>query len=394
MNNIKVCYFGDSFPPEDVGGAEIQLFREAVAVSEAGVDAFVITTGRSGYKFEKQGKLRIYRIPIIFNYQGTDLASRFFRLGISIINPLNMAKIKKILIQEKPNIVHSQHIPILSYGILKTVDRKKCGLVHTFHSYHFECPKGGLIHKNMELCTNPYNICKLYGYVFRKYLCNPDAIIAPSSYIQEKLINSGYPRNRIHQIWQPIDKKIFSDQPPNKRILFVGRIDHNKGLHDLIYAAKALVKESIQFCIVGDGPALNFYKQLSDGIPNISFEGRIPNNKLNSYYSESSIVVVPSVWHEILNTVILEAMAYGRPVIATDVGGNRDMIIPGVTGELVLPNRPDLLAEAIKKIINNRNILMKMSTEAYRRTELFSTERHVSKLFKVYKSICEYIRKS
>ena len=121
------------------------------------------------------------------------------------------------------------------------------------------------------------------------------------------------------------------DEPPH--VLYVGRLSEEKGVRELAEATKGL-----PLVVVGDGPLRSLFPQAV---------GFVPPHELGPYYERAAVVVVPSR-REGYGMVAREAMAYGRPVVATAVGGLVDAVEDGVTGVLVPPGDPLALRAAIR----------------------------------------------
>jgi glycosyltransferase involved in cell wall biosynthesis len=126
------------------------------------------------------------------------------------------------------------------------------------------------------------------------------------------------------------------DEPPHA--LYVGRLSEEKGVRELAEAARGL-----PFVVVGDGPLRTLFPESA---------GFVPPHELGPYYERASVVVVPSR-REGYGVVAREAMAYGRPVVATAVGGLLDAVEDDVTGVLVPPGDVDALREAIAGLLGD-----------------------------------------
>jgi len=137
------------------------------------------------------------------------------------------------------------------------------------------------------------------------------------------------------------------DDPPH--VLFVGRLSEEKGVLELLESTDGLPR-----VVVGDGP-------LRDRVPDAV--GFVPPRELGRYYERAAVVVCPSR-REGYGVVAREAMAYGRPVVATAVGGLLDAVEDGVTGLLVPPRDPSALREAVERLLADRELRRRLGRAA------------------------------
>ncbi len=169
--------------------------------------------------------------------------------------------------------------------------------------------------------------------------------------------------NNIEVTGNGVDKNKFyfkqSKNTTKKYILFVGRLDKEKGIYDLIETAKFFSDQhNISFLVVGKGrEKKKIIKKIKKNnlSEKIELLGQLKQEDLIDIYHKSSIFVLPS-YHEGLPSVLLEAMSCGVPVIATDVRGNNDLIFHGINGLLVPPHKPKILAKKISYLLNNHKI--------------------------------------
>jgi glycosyltransferase involved in cell wall biosynthesis len=143
------------------------------------------------------------------------------------------------------------------------------------------------------------------------------------------------------------------DDPPH--VLYVGRLAEEKGVRDLAVAARGL-----PLVVVGDGPL----RPLLPGAV-----GFVPPSRLGPYYDRAAVVVVPSR-REGYGMTAREAMAHGRPVVATAVGGLVDAIEDGVTGLLVPPGDPAALRAALERLLDDRPLRERLGAAARARVRM------------------------
>lgn len=166
------------------------------------------------------------------------------------------------------------------------------------------------------------------------------------------------------------------------------------GLEYLIRAAPLVVgkNKDVVFVIGGDGSLRKYHEQLAVKLgvkEKIIFTGKIPRNRVPYYYAMSNMVVVPSL-QEAFGLVITEAMASGKPVIGTNVGGIPDQIIDGFNGFLVKPKDFQAIAEKIIYLVNNPGEAKRMGMNGRKIVELkFNIEKRIDKIIDLYQTISE-----
>jgi glycosyltransferase involved in cell wall biosynthesis len=139
-------------------------------------------------------------------------------------------------------------------------------------------------------------------------------------------------------------------------LLYVGRLGHRKGIEDLVTAAESvLASNDVRLKIVGKGPLRDKLTEMvrERGIQDrVEFLGHVDRDRLVSLYQRATVHVVPS-HYEGLPTVLLEAMACGRPVVATAVSGSLDVLVDDENGVLVPPRSPEAMATALDELLDD-----------------------------------------
>jgi len=173
-----------------------------------------------------------------------------------------------------------------------------------------------------------------------------------SKYVKTTISDDGVV---IHNfIEQSVRKKQIQKFQSN--LIYAGRLDPAKGVEYLIRAVNMvkLKKKNVKLAIYGDGPELRNLKKITKELHlerNISFNGVIRKEDLYSEISKSNLLVCPSIWPEPLGRVIYESMACGTPVVAFDVGGNREIISNKQDGILVKQIDSHNLAKGILELL-------------------------------------------
>jgi colanic acid/amylovoran biosynthesis glycosyltransferase len=178
-------------------------------------------------------------------------------------------------------------------------------------------------------------------------------------------------------------------------ILFVGSLREKKGVKYLIESCRELVKQNIKFkcVIIGDGI---LRKKLSNLVHEleleklIEFKGYLDNDKVNDYYQKASMLVVPSVIdkqndRDGIPNVILEAMNYNVPVVASNLSGIPEVVIDKKTGLLVNSGNSKQLADSIQFILKDNFSPEKLTKNASEMIiQKFNIELNVKKMFEVF----------
>jgi rhamnosyl/mannosyltransferase len=175
-----------------------------------------------------------------------------------------------------------------------------------------------------------------------------------------------------------------------KFILFVGRLNYYKGVEYLIDAMKDIESKLV---IIGSG---SLEKELKNKVKKLKISEKIfflsalKNEDLVNFYRASDLLVLPSIFRsEAFGIVLIEAMAYGKPVISTDLGTGTSFINKdGITGFVVPPKDSKSLSSAIKKIITDDKKAKELGKNAFNRVkEEFSLEKMLKKTVSVYQNI-------
>jgi glycosyltransferase involved in cell wall biosynthesis len=154
-------------------------------------------------------------------------------------------------------------------------------------------------------------------------------------------------------------------------ILSVGRVVHQKGLDLGLMALADLQDLAWEWRIVGDGPQAAHLREIlkREGLEDrVEFLGWAGAAELAAEYRRASLFVFPSR-HEGMPNALLEAMASGLPVIASQIAGNEELVVPGETGILVPPDDPDALREALRWLLVDESARERMGLAARRRVE-------------------------
>ena len=202
-----------------------------------------------------------------------------------------------------------------------------------------------------------------------------------------RLIPNGVDFNRFAcQVPPPAQ---FADDRPT--LLFVGRIEARKGIPYLLQAYK-LVKERVpdaRLVIVGEGGLKHEYQQLTAKmqLQDVHFEGYVTPDCLPGYYQRADVFCSPSTVNESFGITLLEAMASHAPAVATSINGSNTLGEDGVTGIIVPPKDPQLMAHAVLRMLDSRSLATSLADAAQQRARTFDWSEVAKSLLAYYEEL-------
>jgi len=334
-----------------------------------------------------------------------------------------MANVLAILAGVQPDVVHFHAIHRLLSPLIVRALQKRVTTVQTVHYVGLVCPNVGdaLIKVcHGDLCTSPMGVtCVMTGCYSiaqkglvrlavalweREIAKHMDRLLVGSHYMQEELLRNGFQAEKIRLVpfYAELDRAellLEGSSEREKRVLFVGRLDADKGVDRFIEALHLLRGDAWQADIVGAGPlwpyAHNLVKRLQLD-ERVVFHGFVHPEHLGRFYQRCALVVVPSMMPESFGLVGIEAMSYGRPVVAFDAGGIRDWLAHGATGFLVTRGDIAGLARRISQLLNDASLAYRMGTQARQKfVQHYRKEPHVQSLLRIYEEaiqdhLCTY----
>jgi len=238
--------------------------------------------------------------------------------------------------------------------------------------------------------TNPVRLWETFRKQVRRSRLLPIVryVLAASRYMADEMIAHGAPADRTVVVPLFPTDVTPDPQPPSMRprqgkVLFLGRFTRIKGGLLLIEAARLLSNDKpIELTFAGAGPDEAEWRAAAEraGV-RATFQPWMEREQLTALRRDADLLAVPSVWPEPFGLVGIEAACQGLPSIALDVGGIRDWLIPGETGELALsPPTAQGLADAIRRALGDPEYHLRLRVGAWRRSNRFSLERHLHEL--------------
>ena len=360
MRIVELCTDRLPCPPPKGGAIETYVYGISRAMKKLGAEVHLVTIGKI----------------INVDYGGVIVHSIDLSTRVA-------AKLRKLLL---PVNSLNKNIPYLTAKLLELFNKieGRYGEVDVIHNHYFTTSFAPLIYKTFKrkdtlIVGHIHNEPKRNS-VNRMLIETYDAHLAVSKYVRERTIELlGVDPNRVGVVYNAIDTEFFKPCKPSEKmerreifevseddfiIVFVGRIVPEKGLHHMLLASKILKQRGYKFKLLVAGPLGHFDTEMLNGYPKlclslinrldlsntIKYVGKLGRNGLRDLYCISDLVVVPSIWEDPCPTVVLEAMAMGRPVVAYSSGGIPELI-PPYGGILINEKNPRLLAEEVEMVI-------------------------------------------
>ncbi len=321
--------------------------------------------------------------------------------------------IEKLIADTKPDIAHAHNIyHQLSPSILQALKETGIPTVHTLHD-------GKLVCANMLFLTGG-KICekcagrKFYNAVIRKcvkgsyassmvccieetvhrmtgiYEKNVDLFLTPSRFLKDKMVQHGrLKESQVEVLHNYADLRTWSpNYMPGDYGLFVGRIEPLKGVATLWNACKAFPEFEMRF--VGQGPLQEEGEQFcrDNGLDKAKFLGFQTGDTLKKLFYGARFVVLPSECYENCPMVVLEALASGKPVVASRIGGIPELVNHGEDGYLFEPGNAHELASYMRKLIDDPGLAAEMGKRGRAKVEeRFSLEAYMKSLLEIYERV-------
>jgi len=301
------------------------------------------------------------------------------------ISPWLSSQIKAVLKEENFDIIHLHEplMPMLCTTVLRLSQTANIG---TFHAF---CGRSG--HEFMG-----YNFGRPFStMLLKRWFGKLDGRIAVSKPAVDyvcKYFNGSYniiPNGIDLECFSPDVSPIeeFCDGKVN--ILFVGRLEKRKGLNYLLKAYKRIKQEipESRLIVVGPGTRLRhkYEKEVVvSRLEDVVFVGYASRDDLPRYYQTADVFCAPAIGWESFGIVLLEAMAMGKPVVASSIEGYANVVTHGVEGLLVPPKDEEKLAQALISLLGDQSLRQQMGARGRLKAKEYSWERIAQRVLDYY----------
>lgn len=330
-----------------VGGAETHIRYLYDALEKGGNELFLFCSDRN-----RDGTELIPRKNIIFSRHPSNPLSR-------IRNKHAARGIARVVKERNIDLIHGHNI----FSTISPYFLKDCTVptVITLHDYQIICPKSTMFHPRTNLPCYKCDMRECLGSVKYYYesakrkrwdgYLGKVPYISPSRYLEKAVREKGITNiTTIHNGVPPLQgpdgdmiRKV-SDERDEFHLVFTGRLYPEKGVASLLKAfvgflkdkgGKERVAKKIKLSITGEGPLRDLVADYSRKYEEIEYLGFVSRERMNRLLRSATYLILPSLWPENCSMAVLEAMRYGIPVIASDMGGTPELVRDGKEGYLM-----------------------------------------------------------
>ncbi|RWC17641.1 MAG: glycosyltransferase family 1 protein [Mesorhizobium sp.] len=403
---MRILLLSQFYPPV-IGGEERHVRNLGAALAQRGHNVSVATSRHSGSpEPELDGAVRVHRLRGTLQRLSGLHTDPERRHAPPFPDPELVLGLKRVVAREEPDIVHAHNWIYASFLPLKALSGAR--LVVTLHDYGLVCAKKNFMHLGADLCSGPalakclpcaakhYGAVKAAATTLGNWASSfaarreVDRFIAVSHAVAyHNGLTQGRTPYEVIPNFVPDDVGALGPEDPCLRelpedefILFVGDMARLKGIDVLLQAYTGL-KRAPPLVLIGRRAA----DTPTEFPPNVRVFGTWPHSAIMHAWQRSLFGVLPSVGPEACATVIMEAMASGKAVVATDVGGMPDIVDHGQTGLLVPSGDSHALGHAMQTFLDDRALLARLEATGLARIERLKAGAVVTRIEQVYRDV-------
>ncbi|MER9201714.1 glycosyltransferase family 4 protein [Mesorhizobium sp. M0145] len=403
---MRILLLSQFYPPV-IGGEERHVRNLGAALAQRGHHVSVGTLMHPGSpETELDGAVRVHRLQGTLQRLSGLHTDPERRHAPPFPDPELVLALRRLVAREEPDIVHAHNWIYASFLLLKGWSRAR--LVVTLHDYGLVCAKKNFMHLGARLCSGPapakclpcaaghYGAVKAVATTLGNWASSfaarraVDRFIAVSHAVARHTgLTEGRAPYEIIPNFVPDDVAMLGPEHPCLRelprgefILFVGDMMRLKGI-DVLLQAYAGLERAPQLVLIGRRVA----DTPTEFPPSVRVFNAWPHSAIMHAWRRSLFGVLPSVGPEACATVIMEAMASGKAVVATGVGGMPDLVDHGETGLLVPPGDAPVLAHAMQTLLQDRALLARLEATSLARVGRLKAGAVVTRIEQVYRDV-------
>jgi phosphatidyl-myo-inositol alpha-mannosyltransferase len=348
------------------GGVQVHVRELASRLAARGHETIVLAPAGERVRDDL---VRVVGRPVRIPYGGKVAPICFSRAS--------WRRIRRTLEVFEPDVVHA-HEPFSPSTSMMSVLATDAPVVATFHAYH---DRSRLLEAAAPLLRSVARRIDAAVAVSRA----AGRFVAPVVPGGVEIVPNGVDVERFAQPGPPA-----AGLPDGKILLWVGRLDPQKGFPIMVRAFGRLATEypDLSLVVAGDGRDRHAADMLTeDARARVLMLGSVPNVELPAYLAAADVFASPATGHESFGLVLVEALAAGVPVVATDIPGYREVIRDGVDGLLVPPSDAAALASAIRRVLVEPDLASALAHTGRARAREFSWDVVVPRIEAIYERV-------
>lgn len=395
---MKVLIVSGVYYPNIFGGAEKAAQRLAEGLVARGHDVAVAALNwkRPAEVADVNG-VRVHYVPlknVYFPGRPTDrsAATKLLWRVLDTYNPVMSAALGRIFEIERPDVVNTHNIGGFSPLAWREARSRRLPLVNTTHGLDLLCPF--FLSRNGGTCQSHCTACRVYAMPRIHMTRHVGVLTGVSRYLIEEYRRYGAFPNAKKMVIYNAAPNISTDSVVRRasalRFGFLGRLHASKGIELLVRERQRLKDSQADLVVAGSGAPEyeRSLKHLANG--SVRWLGHVNPREL---FHQIDVLVVPSILNDSAPMAILEALAYGVPVIGSVRGGIPELL-DADTGWLFNPDQPGALAAAMQRVIDSSGNLAAMRDRARERAQQFSGERMADGYLQAYSLAIEQNQKN
>jgi phosphatidylinositol alpha-mannosyltransferase len=348
------------------GGVQVHIRQLSQHLRQRGHDVLVLAPGDAR---DNSDQVRIVGRPLPIQWNGS--------VARICLSPASSGRVRRSLREFTPDVIHV-HDPLSPSTSMLGVWHANAPVVATFHSYYESGDMVARVYTAVVPLLRP-----IWKRLAQRIAVSPSAA---------RTVTSRLGDDPVRIVPNGAETELFASArparlPPGRKMLFVGRLEPRKGFPVALRAFAILAREypDLRFIVVGAGSERYHLDDLDPQVrARIHMQGRVPDEELPTFHAAADVYISPAIGSESFGIVLIEAMAAGLPVVASDIVGYRDVLRGGQDGILVTPGDADALAAGVRRVLEDHTLAKSLGANGVQRARSFAWNAIVDELESIY----------
>ncbi len=384
---MRILFLSNYYPPYEVGGYEQWCAEVAAELQRRGHTVEVVSSRVRGATSPVFGDIPVHRVLDLEAQDGMWQTALEFPLR-SRRASRTLDDLQQVLVGLRPDVALIWGMWNVPRAVPASVERALPGRVAYYlcdywptlpsaYEQYWRTPSGRLMTKSLKAWAARTALRQLQGDA--QPVLQLQNCYFVSRAVRQHIADAGVPFRGGEVIYGGVQVDQFeatrSASPAvlaaaPMRLLYVGRICADKGLHTVVQALGKLPRGTVSLTTCGDDSSVYARGQRAEALrlgiaDSVSFVGSVPHSQMPYVMSQHDVLVFPSIWQEPFARTVLEAMAARLVVLGTTTGGTNEVLREGDTGLTFPPSDSDALAGQIRRLVEDANLRIRLSAAGY-----------------------------